>query len=125
VTENQIATRVLDVAFAVHSALGPGLLESVYETCLEHDLKELGFTVERQKAIPVIYKDIKVQDGFRADVVANGKVIVEIKSQDAVAPVAYMTVLTYLRFANMRLGLLINFNELFLKDGVRRVANGL
>jgi GxxExxY protein len=124
-TENEIATRILDVAFRVHSTVGPGLLESVYETCLEHDLLEMGLTVERQKPIPVVYRDVKMQDGFRADLVVGGRVIVEVKSQEVVPAVAPVILLTYLRFADMKLGLLINFHEQHLKSGIKRVANGV
>jgi GxxExxY protein len=124
-TENDIARKVLDVAFRVHSTLGPGLLESVYETCLEHDLLEMGLTVERQKPIAVVYRDIKMPDGFRADLVVGGSVIVEVKSQEVVPAVAPVILLTYLRFANMKLGLLINFHEQHLKSGIKRVANGV
>jgi len=124
-TENQIAKLVLDAAFKIHRRLGPGLLESVYETVLEHELTQMGLAVERQVPIPLLYDGLKLEDGFRADLVICGRVIVELKSLEQVAPVHYKILLTYLRLANKRLGLLINFGEEHLKDGIKRVANSM
>ncbi len=124
-TENEVATIVLNSAFKVHTALGPGLLESVYEGALAHELRSQGLVVTRQMAIPVIYNGVALEEGFRADLIVQGKVIVELKSLDIVPPVAYKVLLTYLRLADIRLGLLINFGEEHLKDGIKRVANQL
>ena len=109
--ENEIATIVVAAAFRVHGELGPRLLETVYEAALQLELAEAGLTVQRQHPVPVVYKSLKLAQGFRADLIVCGKVIVEIKAQDAVPPVAYKILLTYLRFADMRLRLLINFNN--------------
>ena len=124
-TENEVAKIVLNSAFKVHTALGPGLLESVYEGALAHELRSQGLVVTRQMAIPVIYNGVALEEGFRADLIVQGKVIVELKSLDIVPPVAYKVLLTYLRLADIRLGLLINFGEEHLKDGIKRVANQL
>ena len=124
-TENEVAKIVLNSAFKVHTALGSGLLESVYEGALAHELRSQGLVVTRQMAIPVIYNGVALEEGFRADLIVQGKVIVELKSLDIVPPVAYKVLLTYLRLADIRLGLLINFGEEHLKDGIKRVANQL
>ena len=124
-TENEVAKIVLNSAFKVHTALGPGLLESVYEGALAHELRSQGLVVTRQMAIPVIYNGVALEEGFRADLIVQGKVIVELKSLDIVPPVAYKVLLTYLRLADIRLGLLINFGEEHLKDGIKRVVNKL
>ena len=124
-SENDIARHILDAAYKVHNALGPGLLESVYETALAYELRKLGFYVETQRAIPVVYDGEKLEDGFRADMIVEGKVIVEIKSLELVPKVAYKILLTYLRLSDTRLGLLINFGEEMLKNGVKRVVNNL
>jgi len=124
-TESEIATQIVDAAVKIHIALGPGLLESVYETTLAYDLEKRGLRVVRQQAIPVIYEGVHMDDGFRADLVVEGKVIVEIKSVDALARVHFKQVMTYLRLSDKRLGLLINFNEELLKDGIKRLANKL
>jgi len=125
VNENEITKLVLDTAFRIHSALGPGLLETVYETLMEWELKQQGLLVQRQHPIPVIYKETRIADGFRADLIVQRKVIVEIKSLELVPKVAYKILLTYLRLSDIRLGLLINFGEASLKDGVKRVVNNL
>src|SRR5215208_5918954 len=124
-TENDIAKGVVDAAFKIHSQLGPGLLESVYEVILVSELEKRGFRVTRQQAIPVVYEQIHLETGFRADVIVEGKVIIEIKSVEALAVVHKKQVLTYLRLANKRLGLLINFNVALIKDGIVRVVNNL
>jgi GxxExxY protein len=123
VDENQIAALVLDCAFKIHRQLGPGLFESVYETLLEYELTKLGLDVARQQALPVIYEGIKLEHGFRIDLVVNGRVLVEVKSLEGLAPLHYKQILTYLRLTDLRLGLLINFNVAALKDGIKRVAN--
>ena len=124
-TENEIAREIVNAAFKVHTTLGPGLLESVYETVLAYELGQRGLHVVRQQAIPVVYENVHMDDGFRADLIVGGKVIVELKSLEVVAPVHKKQVLTYLRLSNRRLGLLINFGAEFIKDGITRVVNGL
>ncbi|MBN8553124.1 MAG: GxxExxY protein [Caulobacterales bacterium] len=112
----------MDAAFAVHKTLGPGLLESVYETCLAEELKLRGLRVERQVGVPVVYGDARLEVGYRLDVLVEGAVIVEIKSVEALAPIHTAQVLTYLRFSSVRLGYLINFNSVLLKQGLRRLV---
>jgi GxxExxY protein len=124
-TENEIATIIVDAAFHVHVKLGPGLLESVYETILFHELKKRGVGVTRQQAIPLIYEDWMLEDAFRADLIVEDKVIIEVKSVEQIAPVHHKQLLTYLKIADKRLGLLINFGEKLIKNGIRRVVNGL
>jgi len=123
--ENDLAREIVDAAFKVHTALGPGLLESVYEAVLAQELRKRGLPVERQAPIPVVYEEVRLEEGFRADLVVGGKVMVELKSVEKVAPVHKKQLLTYLRLANMKLGLLINFGEALIKDGITRVVNGL
>ena len=123
--ENDIAREIVDAAFKVHTALGPGLLESVYEAVLALELRKRSLKVERQVPIPVVYEEVRLEEGFRADLVVQNKVLVELKSVEKVAPVHKKQVLTYLRLANMKLVLLINFGEALIKDGIARVVNGL
>jgi len=125
VTENEIARVVVDAAYRVHSALGPGLLESVYETILAVELAARGLRYTRQHPVPVLYGGLQIKLGFRADLVVEGKVVVEIKSVEAIAPVHKKQLLTYLRLMDKRLGLLINFNVALIKHGITRVVNGL
>ena len=124
-TENEIAKQIVDVAFKIHTTFGPGLLESVYETIMAYELQKRGLRVQRQQAIPVIYEDVRMDLGFRADLIVEGKVVVEIKSVEAIAPVHKKQLLTYLRLTDKRLGLLINFNVELIKNGISRVVNGL
>ena len=124
-TENEIAKQIVDVAFKIHTTFGPGLLESVYETIMAYELQKRGLRVQRQQAIPVVYEDVRMDLGFRADLIIEGKVVVEIKSVEAIAPVHKKQLLTYLRLADKRLGLLINFNVELIKNGISRVVNGL
>ncbi|MCZ6534282.1 MAG: GxxExxY protein [SAR324 cluster bacterium] len=124
-TENEIATQVVDAAYKVHTVLGPGLLESVYEAALAFELDKRGLRVQRQIAIPVIYEAVQIAEGFRADLIVEEKVILELKSVEAVAPVHKKQLLTYLCLADLRLGLLINFGSALIKDGITRVVNGL
>lgn len=119
---NTVGKAVLDAAFAVHSELGPGLLESVYEHCLAEELRAAGLGVERQVAVPVAYRDARLDVGFRLDLLVERSVIVEIKAIDALASIHSAQVLTYLRFSNIRLGFLINFNSRRLKDEIRRLV---
>jgi GxxExxY protein len=123
--ENAIAKQIVDAAFRVHTAFGPGLLESVYETVLSYELTRRELRIVRQQAIPLVYESVRIEIGFRADLIVEDKVIVEIKSVEALAPVHGKQLLTYLRLADKRLGLLINFNVSLIKDGISRVANGL
>jgi GxxExxY protein len=118
----RIGRAVLDAAFNVHRALGPGLLETVYEHCLAEELRLTGLQVEQQAAVPVIYGSVKLEVGYRLDLLVAGAVVVEVKSVDGLSPVHTSQVLTYLRFADRRLGYLINFNTVRLKDGIRRVV---
>ena len=125
VTENELSRIIVDPAFTIHTTLGPGLFESVYETTMAFELRSRGCHVVCQRGIPVIYKDVKLDLGFRADIIVNGKVIVEIKSIEGLGPVHSKQLLTYLRLTKIKLGLLINFNANLIKDGVRRVVNSL
>jgi GxxExxY protein len=124
VKENEIAKQILDAAFAVHTKLGPGLLESVYEVVMAYELQKRGLTPERQKAMPILYDNIRFAEAFRSDLVVNGKVIAELKSVEALLPVHGKQLLTQLRLSGLKLGLLINFGEAHLKNGVKRVING-
>ena len=121
--ENQITELIIGYAIKVHKALGPGLLESAYESCLHYEVSQNGLFVERQKPIPLIYNDVKMDCGYRADLIVENKVIVEIKSLDALNEIHLMQVITHLKLTNYRVGLLINFNVLRLKDGIKRVVN--
>jgi len=123
--ENQIAQQIVDAGFHVHTALGPGLLESVYQAALAYELEKRGLRVARQQAIPVVYETIRIDAGFHADLVVEDKVIVEIKSVESVAPVHKKQLLSYLKLADKRLGLLINFNVVLIKQGITRIVNGL
>ena len=124
-TENEIATQVVDAAYHVHRRLGPGLLESVYETVLAHELGKRGLKAARQLPIPIEYDSMTFEEGFRADVMVDDKVILELKSVETVAKVHKKQLLTYLRLADKRLGLLINFGAELIRDGISRVVNGL
>ncbi|MBN2766951.1 MAG: GxxExxY protein [Paludibacter sp.] len=124
-TENEISKIVVDIAYKVHTKIGPGLLESVYEEIMFCEIKNYGLTVERQKAIPVIWKEKQLEIGFRADLIVESKVIIELKSVEEIAPVHYKQVLTYLKLTDLKLGLLINFNEYLIKDGIKRIVNNL
>ena len=123
-TENEIAKQLLDAAFVVHTKLGPGLLESVYEVVLAYELKKRGLTAERQKPMPILYDNIRFDEAFRSDLVVNGKVIAELKSVEALLPLHAKQLLTQLRLSDLKLGLLINFGEAHLKNGIKRVING-
>jgi len=123
-TENEIATKILDSAFAIHTKLGPGLLESVYEVVLAHELKKSGLVVERQKPMPIVYGGKRFDEAYRADLLINSKVIVELKPVETLTPLHAEQVLTQLRMSDLKLGLLINFGEAHLKNGIRRLTNG-
>jgi len=124
-TENEISRVIVDCAFKVHNQLGPGLLETVYRRALAFELSKRGLAATEERAIPVIYDEIALEMGFRADIIVNNKVIVETKSIDSLAPIHGKILLTYLRLADLKLGLLINFNVELIKDGIRRVVNNL
>jgi GxxExxY protein len=124
-TENEIAKQIVDVAYKIHTTLGPGLLESVYEKIMAHELKKRGLHVVNQQPLPVVYEGVRLNIGFRVDLIVESKVVVEIKSVEAIAPVHKKQLLTYLRLTDKRLGLLINFNVELIKDGISRVVNGL
>ncbi|MGE3467715.1 MAG: GxxExxY protein [Pyrinomonadaceae bacterium] len=123
--ENEIAKTIVDCAYKVHRTLGPGLLEAVYQAALVYELTKRGLNVSVERGIPAEYEEVRLDCGFRADVIVENKVIIEIKSVEALAPVHGKILLTYLRLADMRLGLLINFNVDLIKDGIRRVVNNL
>ena len=124
-TENEIAKRVVQAAYTVHTRLGPGLLESVYEAVLAHELQKDGLRVARQVPVPVFYETLRFEEGLRVDILVEDSLILELKSVEAVAPVHKKQLLTYLRLAGKRLGLLINFGAPLIKDGISRVVNGL
>jgi GxxExxY protein len=117
-----VAKNVLDAAFKVHTVLGPGLLESVYEACLIHELKMRGIIVEGQVSIPIIYEGMKIDTGVRLDILVENSVIVEVKAVDNIIPVYKAQLLTYLKLSGIRLGLLINFNTIHLRDGISRLV---
>ena len=117
----EIFKKVLDCSFLVHTTLGPGLLESAYVECLYYELLQSGLKVEKQKALPLIYKEVKLEAGYRIDLLVEDCVVVEIKSIEALGDIHMAQILTYLKLSNCRLGLLVNFNVLHLKDGIKRV----
>jgi len=125
VTENEVAKQIVDAAFRVHTSLGPGLLESVYEVVLAYELEKRALRKVRQQPAPIVYQTTRFEMGFRADLMVEDLVIVEIKSVEAVAPVHKKQLLTHLRLAGKRLGLLINFNVALIKEGITRIANGM
>jgi GxxExxY protein len=125
VTENEVAKQIVDAAYRVHTSLGPGLLESAYEAVLAYELEKRGLRTVRQQAVPIVYQGTRIEMGFRADLIVEDSVIVEIKSVEAIAPVHKKQLLTHLRLADKRLGLLINFNVALIKDGITRIANGM
>ena len=124
-TENEIAAIVVDAAYKIHKTLGPGLLESVYQAILSFELQKRGLRVVQQLGLPVLYEGVRLDLGFRVDLIADDKVIVEIKSVESVTPTHKKQLLTYLRLTDLRLGLLINFNVELIKDGIQRVVNRL
>lgn len=123
--ENEISEIIIGCAINVHKSLGPGLLESAYEECLYYETKKSGLLIEKQKALPLVYEEVKLDCGYRVDLLVENKVIVEIKSVEALNDIFLAQVLTYLRLSNCKLGLLINFNVIRLKEGIRRVVNKL
>ena len=124
--ENEISREIVDAAYRVHRRIGPGLFESVYERLLRYELERRGLVVVNQHPVPVIYDSIQIDEAFKADLIVQGKVIVELKSVEAIAPIHKRQLLTYLRLSELRLGLLIDFNvDLITKSGITRIANGL
>jgi GxxExxY protein len=123
-TENEIAKSILDAAFVVHTKLGPGVFESVYAVLVAYELRKKGLTVERQKPMSITYDGVRFEEAFRSDLVVNGKVIAELKSVEALSAVHAKQVLTQLRLTGLKLGLLINFGEAHLKNGIKRIING-
>jgi GxxExxY protein len=124
-TENELSKIIVDCCFKIHTALGPGLLESVYEELLAHELQKVNLNFTRQQGIPVVYEGVKMDLGFISDIIVENKVIIEIKSVEAIAPVHQKQLLTYLKLTGLKLGLLINFNEALIKDGIQRIVNNL
>ena len=124
-TENEIGRIVVDVAIAVHRALGPGLLESVYEAVLAYELSKRGLSVSRQVAIPVVYEGLEFDEGFKADIIIDNKVILELKSVVTISPAHGKQIQTYIRLSGMKLGFLLNFGAALMKDGIKRAVNGL
>lgn len=122
---NDISGNIVDAAMKVHSTLGPGLLENAYEACLEHELKKRGCRVERQVALPVVYDGVRIDVGYRLDLLVEDAVIVELKAVEKLAPIHEAQLLSYLKLSGKKVGLLINFNVLHLKDGIKRMVNGL
>ncbi len=123
--ENEIAAIIVNTSYKIHLTLGPGLFESVYEEILTHELKEKGLRVERQKTIPVLWKKLKMDVGFRADLIVEDKVIIEIKSVEKITLTHKKQLLTYLKITDLKLGLLINFNEGLIRNGITRIVNRL
>lgn len=117
----QVATQIVDACFKVHSALGPGLLESVYEVCLAHEFQKRGLAFERQKVLAVVYDGVQIESGLRLDFLVENRCIVEMKAIEEIAPIHQAQVLTYLKLTGIRLGLLVNFNVMRIKDGLKRI----
>jgi len=124
-TENEISEKIIGCAIQVHRELGPGLLESSYEECLHFELLQSGLFVEKQKALPLVYKEVKLDCGYRLDMMVENKVIIEVKSVEMLNDIHLAQVLTYLKLSKCKLGLLMNFNVVLLKDGIKRVVTKL
>ena len=124
-TENEISKIVFDCALKVHKSLGPGLLESAYEECLYYELRKTGLEVKKQKPLPLIYEDVKLEIGYRVDLIVENKVIIEIKAVEALNDIHLAQILTYLKLSDCKLGMLINFNVTLIKNGIKRVVNNL
>lgn len=120
---SQITSDIIGAGIRIHRRLGPGLLESAYEACLAYELENLGLRAQRQKPVPLVYEGVKLECGFRADLVVEGQVVVEIKCKEAVHPVDYAQLLSHLRLLDLEVGLLINFHVVMLKDGIKRIVN--
>lgn len=122
--DNELTGKIIKCAMSVHTALGPGLLESAYQECLCYEMRKSGLLVEKEKPLPLIYEEVRLDCGYRIDLMVENKVVVEIKSVEALADIHLAQVLTYLKLTNSRFGLLINFNVVRLKEGIKRVVNG-
>ena len=123
-SENDLAKLAIDLGFKVHKKLGPGLLENVYEECLCYEIEKQGITVEKQKPLPLVYETVKLEVGYRVDLLVENKLIIEVKSIDGLNNIHLAQVMTYLRLSGLKLGLLLNFNTVLFKDGIQRVING-
>jgi|SRR5271169_5374788 len=123
VSSSQLTERIIGAAIKIHRRLGPGLLESAYEACLAYELEQLGLGIQRQKAVPLVYDAVKLDCGFRADLVVERLIVVEIKCKEALHPVDHAQLLSHLRLLGLHVGLLINFHVVVLKDGIRRIVN--
>jgi GxxExxY protein len=123
--ENEISNKIINKAIEVHQALGPGLLESAYKECLYYKLLKSGFLIEKEKPMPLIFEEVKLECGYRIDLLVESKVVIEIKSVEAINDVHFAQTLTYMKLGGYKLGLLINFNVSFLKQGIKRIVNGL
>lgn len=123
--ENPISNKIIGAAIEVHKNLGPGLLESTYEHCLSYELREMGLAIQRQKDLPVIYKGNLIDCGYRLDLLVENKVIIEIKAEKSLLPVHEAQLLTYLKLTQLKLGLLLNFNVVMMKNGIKRIVNNL
>ena len=124
-TENELSRIIFNCALKVHQALGPGLLESAYEECLFYELKKTGLGIQKQKPLPLIYEEVKLDIGYRIDIMVENKLIIEIKSVEALNDIHFAQLLTYLKLTDCKLGLLVNFNVLLIKNGIKRVVNNL
>lgn len=124
-SENELAKLAVDVCFKIHTRLGPGLLESVYEEIVEYELRKLNLFIERQKDLPVNWDNLKLEKGYRADLIIERKLLMELKSVEQILPVHQKQTLTYIRLQNIKLALLVNFNVAYIKDGIQRIVNGL
>lgn len=117
----EVFKKILDSSFQVHTALGPGLLESAYEECLFYELSQIGLKVEKQKALPLVYKEVRLEAGYRVDLIVENSIVIEVKAVDSLSDIHLAQILTYLKLSNCKLGLLVNFNVRHLKDGIKRV----
>ncbi len=123
--ENEVSYSCIGIAIELHKTIGPGLLESAYENALVYDLREAGFNIEQQLALPFVYKEVRQDVGYRIDIMVNRKVIIEVKAVETLLPVHYAQLLTYLKLSGIKLGLLINFNSKILKNDIHRIVNNL
>lgn len=123
--ENELSRIVFDCALKVHRNLGPGLLESAYEECLFYELKKTGLDIQKQKALPLVYEEVKLDIGYRIDIIVENKLILEIKSVESLNDVHFAQLLTYLKLTDCKLGMLINFNVTLIKNGIKRIVNNL
>lgn len=124
-TENELSKIIIGIAIEVHSSLGPGLLENVYKECLYYKIKQNGFKVEKEKSIPVTFEEVKLETGYRIDLLVEDKLVLELKSVEEISNLHIAQTLTYLRLGNYKLGLLLNFNSVLLKNGIKRIVNNL